>query len=61
MIPQADRIDPNAAIVIQANSVRSTLTQLDSAVRDEQIEAFVQPERWDRSASARSTAGSGWC
>ena len=44
LIPQADRIDPRAAIVVQANSVRSTLTQLSSAVRDEHIEAFVQPE-----------------
>jgi hypothetical protein len=45
VIPQADRIDPRAAIVVQANTVHSTLTQPDSAVRDEQIEAFVQPEQ----------------
>jgi len=44
VIPQADRIDPNAAIVVQANSVHSTLVQQNSYVRDEQIEAFIQPE-----------------
>lgn len=44
VIPQADRIDPRAAIVVQANSVHSTLTQLNSYVRDEQLEAFIQPE-----------------
>lgn len=42
---QADRVDPRAAIVVQANSVRSTLKQQDSAVRDEQLEAFVEPEK----------------
>ena len=45
VIPQADRIDPNAAIVVQANSARSTLKQQESYVHDEQIEAFVQPEQ----------------
>jgi hypothetical protein len=45
VIPQADRVDPNAAIVVQANSVRSTLTQQDSYVRDEQLEAFIEPEQ----------------
>ena len=45
VIPQADRVDPRAAVVVQANSVRSTLTQQNSAVRDEQIEAFVEPEQ----------------
>ena len=45
VIPQADRVDPRAAIVVQANTVHSTLTQLNSAVRDEEIEAFVQPEQ----------------
>ena len=44
VIPQADRVDPRAAIVIQANTVHSTLTQQNSYVRDEQIEAFIQPE-----------------
>jgi hypothetical protein len=45
VIPQADRGEPRAAVVVQANSVRSTLTQQDSAVRDEQLEAFVEPEQ----------------
>jgi hypothetical protein len=45
VIPQADRVDPRAAVVVQTNSVRSTLTQQDSYVRDEQIEAFVEPEQ----------------
>ena len=45
VIPQADRVDPRAAVVVQANSVRSTLTQQSSAVRDETIEAFVEPEQ----------------
>ncbi len=45
LTPQADRVDPRAAIVVQTNSVRSTLTQQNSAVRDDQIEAFVEPER----------------
>ncbi len=45
MIPQADRVDPRAAIVVQTNTVHSTLTQQNSAVRDEQIEAFIQPEQ----------------
>jgi hypothetical protein len=45
VIPQADRIDPNAAIVVQANSARSTLKQQDSYVHDELIEAFIQPEQ----------------
>ena len=48
MIPQADRIDPNAAIVVQANSARSTLKQQDSYVHDDQIEAFIQPEQIGR-------------
>jgi hypothetical protein len=45
VLPQADRVDPNAAVVVQANSVRSTLTQRESGVRDEQLEAFVEPEQ----------------
>src|SRR6188768_3245820 len=45
VIPQADRVDPNAAIVVQTNSVTSTLTQLPSSVRDEQLTAFIEPER----------------
>lgn len=45
MTPNADRIDPRAAVVVQANSVRSTLTHQNSAVRDEQIEAFIEPEQ----------------
>jgi hypothetical protein len=48
LIPQADRVDPRAAVVVQANSVRSTLTQQVSAVRDEQLEAFVEPEQIGR-------------
>jgi hypothetical protein len=48
VIPQADRVDPRAAVVVQANSVRSTLTQQVSAVRDEQIEAFIEPEQIGR-------------
>ena len=44
VIPQADRIDPRAAIVVQANSVHSTLVQQNSYVRDEQLEAFITPE-----------------
>jgi hypothetical protein len=44
VIPQADRVDPRAAIVIQANTVHSTLTQQISSVRDEQVEAFIEPE-----------------
>jgi hypothetical protein len=43
--PQADRVDPHAAVVVQTNSVRSTLTQQNSYVRDEQIEAFIEPEQ----------------
>lgn len=45
LIPQADRVDPRAAVVVQANSVRSTLTQQNSYVRDEQLEAFIEPEQ----------------
>jgi len=45
VIPQADRVDPHAAVVVQANSVRSTLTQQNTYVRDEQIEAFIEPEQ----------------
>ena len=45
LIPQADRVDPNAAIVVQTNSVTSTLSQLVSYVRDDQLEAFIEPER----------------
>ena len=45
VIPQADRVDPNAAIVVQTNSVTSTLTQLPSSVRDEQLTAFIESER----------------
>lgn len=41
----ADRVDPRAAVVVQANSVRSTLAQQNSAVRDEHIEAFIEPEQ----------------
>ena len=45
VIPQADRLEPLAAIVVQANSVNSTLTQQSSSVRDEQLTAFIEPER----------------
>nr|AGD93286.1 hypothetical protein orf508 [uncultured bacterium]AGD93327.1 hypothetical protein orf508 [uncultured bacterium] len=45
LIPQADRVDPRAAIVVQANTVHSTLTQQNSGVRDEQLEAFIEPEQ----------------
>jgi len=44
LIPQADRLEPLAAIVVQTNSVTSTLGQRPSAVRDEQLQAFVEPE-----------------
>lgn len=43
--PNADRLEPRAAVVVQANSVRSTLTQQHSGVRDEHIEAFIEPEQ----------------
>ena len=45
LIPQADRLEPSAAIVVQTNTVNSTLTQRVSSVRDEQLQAFIEPER----------------
>jgi hypothetical protein len=40
-----DRPSAQHAVVVQTNSVRSTLTQQNSYVRDEQLEAFIEPEQ----------------
>ena len=48
LLPQADRVDPRAAVVVQTNSVRSTLSQRGSPLRDEHLEAFVEPEQVGR-------------
>lgn len=44
LIPQADRVDPMAAIVVVTNSINSTLAQVSTGVSDEQLRAFAEPE-----------------
>lgn len=45
LLPHADEAEPVAAILINLNSVDSTLTQQATSVRDDELRAFVEPER----------------
>jgi hypothetical protein len=45
LLPHADQAEPVAVILINLNSVDSTLTQQVTSVRDDELRAFVEPER----------------